>query len=138
MYSLKPGRGPSLAGVVVGVVVFVFGIIWTSAALSMGAPPFFVLFGIVFVLMAIGGVIYNFYNATQKNRMSTFDVTTGTEEVDPIAKAFGHGPQTSSDRPDQAQSRNGRPRKFEGDFCPFCGAKAKPDFDYCPKCGKDI
>ena len=41
MYSLKPGRGPSLMGAVGGIVVAIFGVIWTFAAMSMGARPFF-------------------------------------------------------------------------------------------------
>ena len=114
-----------------GIAVAVFGVIWTVGAASMGAPGFFVLFGVVFVVMAIAGIAYNFYNATQKNRMSSFDITTGNEESDPIAKALGHSSDTKP-------SENSAPRKFEGDFCPFCGTKVNADFDYCPKCGKDI
>lgn len=67
-------------GGVGGIVVAIFGVIWTIGALSMGAPPFFALFGLLFVVMAIAGVVYNFYNATSRNRMSSFDVTTDGEE----------------------------------------------------------
>jgi len=91
MYSVKPGRGPSIMGAIGGVVAAVFAVIWTVGAASKGAPGFFVLFGVVFVIMAIAGVIYNLYNATQKNRISTFDITKGSEEPDPIAQAMGHG-----------------------------------------------
>ena len=134
MYSVKPGRGPSLMGAVGGVVVAVGGVIWIVIASSIGAPGVFVLFGVLFVFMAMAGVAYNLYNASQKNRMSTFDITTGSEESDPIAQAMGHAPPTSS----HEQTGHGKARKYEGDFCPFCGAKASQDFDYCPKCGKDI
>ena len=121
-------------GAIGGIVVAVFGVIWTIGAASMGAPPFFVLFGILFIIMAIAGVAYNAYNATQKNRMSDFDITTEREETDPIAQALGHASRTSS--PDRSHS--GSPRKIEGGFCPYCGAKVSPDFDYCPQCCKDI
>jgi hypothetical protein len=134
MYSIKPGRGPSLMGGIGGIAAAIFGVIWTIGAASMGAPGFFVLFGVVFVGMATAGVIYNFYNATQKNRMSDFDITSANEESDPIAQALGH----SSDTPDRKRSGSGFPRKFEGDFCPFCGANVRSEFDFCPKCGKDI
>ena len=135
MYSVKPGRGPSLMGGIGGIVVAVFGVIWTVGAMSMGAPPIFALFGLVFVGMAIAGVVYNLYNATSRNRMSTFDVTTEREEADPIADALGHG-GASRQSPPSTPSKG--PRKFPGDHCPFCGAKVAADFDYCPKCGKDI
>jgi len=134
MYSVKPGRGPSMMGVVGGVAAAVFGIIWTITATSMGAPGFIVLFGVVFVGLAIAGVIYNAYNATQKNRMSAYDITTRNEEPDPVARALGHAPRT----PEQDRTGENRPRKYEGEFCPFCGAKASPEFNYCPQCGKDI
>lgn len=134
MYSVKPGRGPSLIGGIGGIAAAVFGVIWTVGAAAMGAPGFFVLFGIIFVVMAIGGMVYNFYNATRKNRFSTFDITTGSEEVDPIARAMGHAP----DKPAENGAEGSQPRKFEGDFCPFCGARVTSEFDYCPKCGKDI
>jgi xanthosine utilization system XapX-like protein len=118
-----------------GIVAAVFGVIWTVGALSIGAPPFFALFGLVFVGMAIAGAVYNFYNATNRNRMSTFDVTTDVEEGDPIATALGHGRTANQTSPGEVSQR---PRKFPGEHCPFCGAKAGPDYDYCSKCGKDI
>jgi hypothetical protein len=135
MYSVKPGRGPSLMGAVGGIAAAVFGVFWTITATSMGAPPFFALFGVVFVVVAIIGVVYNFTNAVGRDRMSTFDITSGQEESDPIANALGYNhPEPPAEQKPTAEG----PRKFPGEFCPFCGAKAGPDFNYCPKCGKDI
>jgi hypothetical protein len=88
----------------------------------------------VFVLAAITGVVYNFYNATQVNRLSTFDVTAGDEESDPIARAMGAAPHAES----QEHDPKGMTRKFAGEFCPFCGAKVSPEFSFCPKCGKGL
>ena len=133
MYSIKPGRGPALLGAIVGVVILAFGVFFTLQARRMGAPGFFDAFGILFVCVAAAGVAYNLYNATQKRRMSTLDITTGTEEPDPIATAMGHA------EPEQTNTNKGaKPRRFEGDFCPYCGARVTDEFDYCPKCGKDI
>lgn len=141
MYSIKPGRGPSLMGGVGGIVAAVFGVGWTIFALSMGAPPLFALFGVVFIVVAIVGVVYNFYNAASRDRMSTFDVTTDAEEGDPIARALGHDPRIPlpprAQSPAPAQPATG-PRQFPGEYCPFCGTKVGADFNYCPKCGKDI
>ncbi|MCP4643901.1 MAG: zinc ribbon domain-containing protein, partial [bacterium] len=75
MYSVKPGRGPSMMGVVAGIAAAAFGVFWTFGAMSMGAPPFLGLFGVVFVVLAIVGVGYNLFNATSRDRMSTLDIT---------------------------------------------------------------
>ena len=133
MYSIKPGRGPSLLGAVVGIGILAFGVFFVLQAKSKGAPGFFLAFGILFVCVAAIMVAYNLYNATQKRRMSALDITTGAEEPDPIATALGHAEpeQTSADKGD-------KPRRFEGDFCPYCGARVTDEFVYCPKCGKDI
>lgn len=49
---------PSQAGSIVGVIVVAgFGLFWTVTAVSMAAPIFFPLFGIVFVILAIIGGI---------------------------------------------------------------------------------
>lgn len=121
MRSIKPGRGPSLMGGVGSIAAALFGIIWVAAVSSMGAPPFFALFGVVFILLAVGGAVYNLYNAGARNRMSIVDITSGEEESDPIADALSLAP-----------------RRFPGEFCPFCGEKVNADHNYCPKCGKDI
>ncbi len=115
-----------------------FGVIWMIGAISMGAPPFFALFGLIFVLIAVAGAAFNFYNATARNRMSTFDITSGNEEPDPLAKVLGYTNESDeSGSTDRGQGSVG-PRKFPGDYCPFCGAKVNADHDYCPSCGKDI
>ena len=49
MKSVKPGRGPSMMGGVASVFAVVFGIIWMCGAASMGAPGFFLLFGVAFI-----------------------------------------------------------------------------------------
>lgn len=103
-------------------------------------------FGIIFILAGVVGVIYNLYNATAQNRMSDIDITTDEEESDPIANAMGHGPKRKfHSRREHIQREESRQtqtdtqtRKYEGNFCPFCGNKVEDKFDFCPKCGKDI
>jgi hypothetical protein len=126
MYSIKPGRGPSFGGAVGGIVGAVFGLIWTVGALSMGAPAFFALFGVVFVLVAIGSAFYNFYNATSNNRFSQFDITTPGEERDPLETA----------RSDEAPPR--RDDATGAQFCTQCGTRIEKAFKFCPKCGRQL
>jgi hypothetical protein len=126
MYSIKPGRGPSAAGVVGGIIGAVFGVFWTFFAASIGAPWFFVLFGVVFVGMAIASCFYNFHNATSQNRFSNFDIVQSGVEPDPLnprARAAGSGPT---------------PPAAADAFCPYCGAALSTQFNFCPKCGKPV
>ena len=128
MYSVKPGRGPSLMGGFAGIVAAVFGVIWILIAGSIGAPPIIRLFGGLFVILAIGSSIYNLINATRRDRMSTFDITTGSEEQDPLTRLIRNSETNGS----------AGTRKYPGKFCPFCGVEVHEDFDFCPTCGKDI
>ena len=132
MYSVKPGRGPSVLGGIGALAAAAFGVLWMAFAGSMGAPAPFVLFGLVFVGMAVVSAIYSFYNAAARNRMSALDVPTPGEEPDPIARALGHAPP--GDGPEARRPG----RRVHGEFCPFCGGRVEAEFDYCPKCGKDI
>ena len=131
MKSIKPGRGPSMKAGIVGIAVAIFGVIWTCAAVSMGAGPLFAMFGIVFVAIAIFDVVYNFKNATGENRYSVYDITEEGEETAPLNERFG---AKSTDDDDNAQQRNGKKSKF----CPYCGAELEADFVYCNTCGKKI
>ena len=56
-----PSAGVSILG---GVFVGAFGIFWTIMASSMGAPVFFPIFGVLFVLFGIGMSIYSVTKAT--------------------------------------------------------------------------
>lgn len=134
MYSVKPGRGPSIMGGVAALLVAGFGVFWILLAHSIGAPWPFLGFGLIFIAFALTGAIYNFANATQKNRSSVIDITTDSEEGDFIADALGHSRPHHREPQDAAEPV----RQFEGDFCPYCGAQVQPDFNFCPKCGKDI
>lgn len=133
MKSIKPGRGPSMMGAFGSAAVTVFGIIWTISAMSMGAPFFFALFGLIFVIMGIVQTVYNFKNATSKNRYSAFDITDGSEEPDPLSKIFT---ENESRTAGEATGRDGGTAAVA--FCPYCGAEVEAGFAYCAKCGKKL
>jgi DNA-directed RNA polymerase subunit RPC12/RpoP len=66
-------RIPTTTGSVFGgIVIVVFGIIWTAMASQMGGGPgvfgFFPLFGIVFILFGVGMSIYSFSKASDYAR----------------------------------------------------------------------
>lgn len=130
MKSIKPGRGPSMMGGIGSVAAVLFGIIWTFAAASMGAPVFFPLFGLVFIGVGIANAVYAFKNATGENRYSTFDIVDSDEESDPLNERFSG--QTAS----KADGQPGEPGEFA--YCPYCGAKLGEGFAFCGKCGKAL
>lgn len=127
MKSVKPGRGPSLMGGVMSIVMGLFGVVWTVVVLRMGAG-FMAVFGILFIIAAIVQGIYHLRNATGKKRYSAFDITDGDEEVDPLEERFG------AQRPQRGADAGDAPTNF----CPYCGASAQGDYAYCRSCGKKM
>jgi len=128
MKSIKPGRGPSMMSAIGSAAVALFGVFWTMGALWMGAPFFFPLFGVVFVLLGIAQAVYSFRNATSENRYSAFDITDGHEEPDPLHERY-HRPK---EPPASAQDSR------RGSYCTTCGARAEEDHVYCKACGKKL
>lgn len=126
MKSIKPGRGPSFMGGVMSVLVGLFGVVWTVIAASAGGGVF-ALFGIIFIAVAVVQAIYNFKNATGKNRYSAFDITDSSEEPDPLNERFGT-PQSSAPKKDDVDNK----------FCPYCGTPVAGDFEFCNNCGKKL
>ena len=129
MKSIKPGRRRSRYNAVGAVIGIVFGIIWTIAALSMGAPFFFPLFGLVFIGMGVYNAVYNYRNATSENRYSEFDITDENEEPDLLNERYGA--RKSADG-------GGANTVHGGGLCPYCGAKAEEGYEYCRSCGKKL
>lgn len=125
MKSVKPGRGPSGMRAIGAVIAVVFGIFWTIAAASMGAPAMFPLFGILFIIIGIVNAVYHFKNATGENRYSVYDITDESEEPDPLNVRFGQQQQTY---------QSGTSARF----CPYCGQNADSDYEFCPGCGKRL
>ena len=131
MKSIKRGRAPSMMSGFGSLFVSVFGVFWTIAALSLGAPWIFPLFGVCFVAYGIFITVYNFKNATGKQRYSEYDIVDDHEEPDPLNQRYG---SSLNDSLFQQDERNGT----SAAFCPYCGAKTNQDFDFCPKCGKKL
>jgi hypothetical protein len=57
-----PNKTTSVIG---GIVIAGFGTFWTIMAAGMGAPFFFPLFGVLFVLVGIGMSVFSFVRAGQ-------------------------------------------------------------------------
>ena len=126
MKSIKPGRGPLLEGTIGNIFAAVFGVIWTFGAASIDAPSFFILFGIVFVILGIVRAVYSYSQATSGNRHSAFDIVDEHEEPDPLNERFG--------KPSAPEG----PRTSAVGFRPYCGAPAESDYAFCRRCGKEL
>lgn len=127
MKSVKPGRGPSFMGGLASIFGIIFGIFWTIMAISMGAPFFFPLFGLLFIGIGVANAVYSFKNATGEHRYSEFDIVDDYEEPDPWNQRFG----TQQEPPVQGEGGG-----FA--YCPYCGAKLGDGFAFCGKCGKPL
>lgn len=117
---------------IIGIAGAIFGVIWTIFAFSAGAGPF-ALFGIVFIIIAVIQAVYNFKNATGKNRYSSFDITDENEEPDPFNQRFGNN-SSENDLYDSKKNLNSEGRKF----CPYCGERVNSDHQFCQSCGKKL
>lgn len=125
MKSIKPGRGPSMMSGIVGIFMIGFGIVWTILAAQ--ASGFFAIFGVLWTGIAIVITVYNFKNATGRNRFSAFDITNSGEESDPLNERFGDT-RASTDTKAGNGSR----------YCPYCGSAVEGDFKYCNQCGREL
>jgi hypothetical protein len=141
MKSVKPGRGPSMMGGIVGIMLAVFGVVFLIVLINssnsfdsygyggFGSGPVTlgIVFCIIFIITAAIVAVYNFVNAGRKNRYSVLDITDGQEEPDPLNEKFGSGHYETQPvlRTDNA-------------FCPYCGSSVQGDFEFCNACGKKL
>ena len=141
MKHIKPGRGPSAMGAFGSIFAAVFGVIWTIAAVSMGAPWFFALFGVVFIGTAIVQAVYNYKNATGKHRYSEFDIVDSAEEPDPWNRHFDAPARDPWESAGGQAASDPREAPAEGDsirYCPYCGARLGEGFTFCAQCGRKL
>lgn len=115
-------------GGITSVLVGLFGVLWTILVASTGGG-FFALFGVIFTAVAVVQAIYNFKNATGKNRYSAFDITDDNEEPDPLDERFGYSDETG---------KHTFSSDADSNFCPYCGTRAEVNFEFCHKCGKKL
>ena len=135
MKSIKPGRGPSAMGAAGSIAVAIFGVIWMFGVSSMGAPPFFILFGLVFIGIAVMQAVFHFKNATGRNRMSLMDITDASDEPDPLDRFV----RRSAGGMTNEGERSSVVPDGEVNFCPYCGNRITDDeHKFCAKCGKEI
>ena len=130
-------------GGVASIAAGIFGVFWTIMASSMGAPIFFVLFGVLFVGVAIAQAIFHFINATSKNRMSMYDITEGDEEPGPIDRFISKAEyeEVTHQRKNPYKDTHSHQAQAEGalNYCPYCGNKIENDlYMFCSKCGKEL
>ena len=128
MKSIKPGRGRSRLSGYMGFIASIWALIWTFAAVSLGAPIFFPIFGLLFLIVTVIHTIYHFRNASGKNRYSVYDVVDSAEEPDPL---------DISVRPEVPSSHQDGPATGSR-YCPYCGARAEKSFAYCSQCGRQL
>lgn len=121
-----------MMGVFGGIIAALFGVFWTAMTIRMRAPFFFAMFGVIFIVAAIVNTVYNYKNATGKNRMSLYDITDEDDEPDPFNKYANYG-KSEIDRSVSFQEEDDNTR-----YCPYCGEALKRDYEYCPKCGKQV
>lgn len=137
MKSIKPGRGPSRAGMVMSIAVAVFGVFWLLFAIAL---HFWIMlpFGLIFIGIAVYNAIYNGKNAAQPNRFSLIDIVDEEEEPDPLNERYrgpeGYAPPRSDVNVNEEQAGGSR----SGGFCPYCGAPAAKDYEFCRQCGKKL
>lgn len=133
-----------MMGGIIGIMVAVIGVVFMIVLINMnnsfdpfgygfggfgsGPATIGIVFCIVFIIVAVIGAVYNFVNATRKNRYSAFDITEGNEEPDPLNERYGGG----------ASGYQSTPQDAHNSFCPYCGEKVQGDFEYCNACGKKL
>lgn len=61
----------AVGGMVMAVVMAVFGVFWIGFTASMGAPGFFPAFGVIFIIVAIGSGVWQMNKASEYEAAKT-------------------------------------------------------------------
>ena len=128
--EIKAGRSVSAIGIIVGIMITVFGIFWIGMLLNLSSEDnemepgvvFLLIFGVMFVIVAIAITAFYVRNTYAKKRPSLLDI----EEV------------TGEEKNALSETENITAPDGEINFCPYCGKPFKKDFSYCQYCGKKI
>jgi hypothetical protein len=128
--EIKAGRSVSAIGIIMGIVLIVFAIFWIGMLLNLSSEDnemepgvkFLLVFGVMFVILAIANTAFYVRNTYAKNRPSLLDI----EEVagEDINAQASKGSETTPDG--------------EIRFCPYCGKPFKKEFSFCQYCGKKM
>ena len=113
-------------GGVMSIAMGLFGLLWTILAASSGGG-FVALFGLIFIGIAVVDAIYNFKNATGKNRYSQYDITDENEEPDPLNERFR-----------ESNKQEHTSLTVKGRYCPYCGTKNEEEYKFCTDCGREL
>lgn len=113
-------------GGVMAIAGALFGVFWTVMAI-VGGAWFMAPFGLIFTGIAVARAIYDFKNATGKNRYSEYDITEENEEPDPWNERFG---ESNADEREVLT--------VKGRYCPYCGTKNEEDYKFCTDCGREL
>jgi hypothetical protein len=89
--SFEPNRNSSAPGVVVGIGVVLFGLFWIGMAARMGAPPFMLIFGVVFVVVALSKSVFAGRNLNSSTRISDLDLPEHHDPLGPLDETYGEG-----------------------------------------------
>jgi len=89
--SFEPNRNSSAPGVVVGIGVVLFGLFWIGMAARMGAPVFMLLFGVVFVVVALSKVVFAGRKMNSSTPLSELDMKTPHDSLGPLDETYGEG-----------------------------------------------
>jgi|GEM_PF-7091069 len=114
-YKEVPTKGASVAGIFAGIFAAGFGVFWLVGASSAGAPPFFILFGMIFILVALVTIGIHVHNAgaEPEQRITGKTIYELGEESD-----------EKNDTATQAQA-----------FCHSCGKGTQNRDRFCSACG---
>ncbi|MCH4887493.1 hypothetical protein EZV73_07915 [Acidaminobacter sp. JC074] len=100
----------------------VFAFFWTGTAVRMGAPKFFVLFGVFFIGMSIYQFVTQIKHLTKKRHKVSESLDDDNRQVEALLERDVKSPV-------ETKSYN---------FCPECGEQLKKKYKRCPACGDKL
>ena len=109
----------------VGVIVALFALWWTSRAVELGAPGGFVLWGVILIGISIAAAVWFFRKSAKAE-----------EEYESIDNKINYI-SLNNNEPVKTIDKN-NVKKEKSKFCPYCGTPASGYFDTCLNCGKKL